>query len=300
MGVRKSVFGSASEQRNYEKLSRQWGDKYRLYHNLPFLSVFNVSNLFDVSDWQNPKEVKISNCDFNRLKKTSIDYTLCDAANGRPLVCVEFDGLQDGFNVGMDYYSDLPDRPPNPWRELCMGLKLKVAHGSSFPFFVVGYRHFKALGKSTTLTIVDGIIGCVLAKNAADENFAKGFNPEDVGFTQQAFEELSPAQQHEFIQDWVIGVDVWAECQHNPIIEASGTLSEELGVNGYSTRPLGNPFDPRTVAYGAAVTVESKSGLKAKGEVWLPNFKTRVPMGRLVSQLAELVALDQLKTKITQ
>src|SRR5512132_2522439 len=274
MGVKKSVFASASEQRNYEKLYRQWGDKYRLYHNLPFLSVFDVSNLFDGSDWQNLKEVKISNRDLQRLKKTSVDYTLCDAA-GRPLVCVEFDGLQDGFNVGMDYYSDLPS---DPWREIIMGLKLKVAHGSFFPFFVVGYRHFEELGKSTTLTIVDGIIGSVLASNAAHENLAKGFDPEEAGFAQQAFEELSPAQQHEIIQDWVIGVEVVAKCQHNPIIEASDNLSQELGVSGYSTRPLGNPFNPRTVLYGAAVTVESKSGLKATGEVMLPNFKTRVPM----------------------
>jgi hypothetical protein len=296
MELRKSVFNSASERRNFEKLARQWGNRYRLYHNLPFLNVFDISNLVDASEWRNPKKIEISAIDLSRLKKTSIDYTLCDTED-RPLVCVEFDGLQEGFNIGMDYYSDLPS---DPWREIIMGLKLNVALGSLFPFFVVGSKYFEKISKDTTLTIVDGIIGSVLASNAAHEHFARGFNPEDAGFTQEKFDELSPPQQHEVIQDWVIGVDVWAQCQHNPIIEANDKLSQELGVNGWSIRPRGSPFAPRAVFYGAEVTVGSKSGLTATGEVMIPNFKTRVLMLSLVDELAKLVALDNLKTKTEQ
>ena len=38
MGVKKTVFASKSEQENYYKLKRTWGDKYVIYHDLPFLN----------------------------------------------------------------------------------------------------------------------------------------------------------------------------------------------------------------------------------------------------------------------
>jgi hypothetical protein len=37
--------------------------------------------------------------DMDRLKKTSVDYVLCDEADA-PLVGVDFDGMNDGFNAG--------------------------------------------------------------------------------------------------------------------------------------------------------------------------------------------------------
>ncbi len=97
MSVKNSVFASSSERKNFQKLQRRWGEKYRIYHNLPFLNVFDTRNLIDVSDWRNPKPFVVEELDLGRLKKTSIDYTLC-TNDDRPLVCVEFDGIQQGFS----------------------------------------------------------------------------------------------------------------------------------------------------------------------------------------------------------
>jgi hypothetical protein len=87
------------------------GEKYRLYHDLPFLNVFNTKDLvnaeklLNMSKWLDPKEpdrLTVSDVDYNRLKKTSIDYTLCGETT-KPILCIELDGLKDGFNIGTKY-----------------------------------------------------------------------------------------------------------------------------------------------------------------------------------------------------
>ena len=152
MGTKKSVFASKAERANYEKLSRRWGEAYRIYHNLPFLHVFETDNVIDFSNWD-LKPIHLTDSQLERLKKTSIDYTLCDE-NDCPILCVEFDGMQQGFNAGNRYYSDVP---ANPWRRMIMDLKLRVAHGSFFPFVVVGSVHFGEISSRIKVTIVDGI-----------------------------------------------------------------------------------------------------------------------------------------------
>lgn len=111
MTVKKRVFASNAERENYYKLMRVWGDEYHLHHNLPFLNVFHGPVILDLSE-SPPKSVEISGEDYNRLKKTSIDYTLC-TRDDEPLVCVDFDGMQEGFNVGTAYK---PGVPESPWR----------------------------------------------------------------------------------------------------------------------------------------------------------------------------------------
>jgi hypothetical protein len=162
MPVSRNVFASQSERSNFYKLSRVWGDKYRIYHNLPFLNVFPVKvsdTLFDLSQLP-PRPITITNLERNRLKKTSIDYTLCNQDDA-PLICIEFDGLQQGYNLGTQYRTtdetaDSADTPS--WREQILGLKLRVAHGSFFRSSSSGrstsvmYHLISSSGLSTALS----------------------------------------------------------------------------------------------------------------------------------------------------
>jgi hypothetical protein len=91
MKVKSSIFGSISERDNYSKLLKQWGDKYRVYHNIPFLMVFEL----EASEIQNKST-------YEYLKKTSIDYVICNDAD-KALVGIEFDGLQQGISIGGEY-----------------------------------------------------------------------------------------------------------------------------------------------------------------------------------------------------
>jgi hypothetical protein len=285
MAVKKNVFASKSERLNFSKLERTWGDKYSIYHNLPFLNVFEINDLYDYSDWQNIKRVHLSSIDIQRLKKTSIDYTLCDK-NDTPILCIEFDGLQEGFNIGTSYS---PDRNhyhnQDPWRKKITELKLKVAYGSKFPFFVVGSKQFRNLLVDEKFTIVDGLIGTVLAQNESSARFSEPFDPIEVGYDQEQFDVLSSWEQHEIVQDWAIGVEVDSEFQNNPITRRAWMLMTELGIRSNSYQFLQHPsvegvtdirdrikFLKNTILDGCSVTIESPDLGRATSVVWLPNY----------------------------
>jgi hypothetical protein len=221
MGVRETVFGSNAERRHYYKLARQWGDKYQIFPQLPFLEIFTRENLFD---WNTLKPFTISNREFNWLKKTSIDYTLCDE-NDKPLVCIDFDGLQDGFSVGTEYR--FRGNESCPYRCQWTEVKLKVAHGSLFPYFVVGYHEFKDFG-DLQLTMVDGVIGEVLAGMQVYRQSQEGFQPEAYGLTQEQFDALDPDRQALYQQDWFDGIHVEADMSHNPISIKIHEMQEKL------------------------------------------------------------------------
>jgi hypothetical protein len=137
MGVHKTVFGSNEERRYFTKLQKEWGNKYHIHHNQPFLNVLTGRDaLMDDSG----NQFYLSDEEFDQLKKLSIDFTVCDKSDA-PLVCIEFDGLQDGFNIGTTYRTR-DGACGNPSRRALMELKLRVAHGSLFPFLVLGSDQF--------------------------------------------------------------------------------------------------------------------------------------------------------------
>lgn len=304
MAAQKIVFASKSERLNYYKVKRHWGKDYNLYHNLPFLRVFNSKDLFDLST-KELKRIELTKIDWSRLKKTSIDYTLCDK-DDMPLICIEFDGVQDGFNVGTEYRTEFPS---DPWRQEITELKLKIAHNSMFPFFVVGSRHFADISNDIRLMIVDGIIGEVLAKRATYDRFAKGFSPEDEGYSQTDFDNLHESEQRDIIQDWALGVEVMAECEHNPITVKLWGLKQELDSYNYGSRYVHYPEAPGTedmkarikglkdaILLGAECIVKTRDLGEVKRTCWLPNFKTPYFTGLgLMEEIAQLMALDWIK-----
>ncbi len=309
MGVKTHVFGSNAERAAWDKLRRRWGDRYSLYPNLPFLMVFDTRNLVDVSAWPDSMPTpQVSEQELNWLKKTSIDFTLCDV-DDTPLVCVEFDGMQEGFNVGPKYRAA---EPTNPWRDSIMSLKLKVAHGSLFPYFVVGSRQFEDISNATQLSLVDAIIGSVLAGKALEVR-ASNFNPEDLGMTSDEFERLPDSDKDELIQDWFIGAEAEADVTYNPVFAAEHDLWNELSSRlGPMQRSTHHVYVPsldgaktmieranlmrKAILHGAECTVTTQQFGDVKRTVWLPNFN--VPGFSeygFLDELAELVALDAVR-----
>jgi hypothetical protein len=271
--------------------------------------VFDTTNLVDVSAWPDARPTPtVSAQEFGRLKKTSIDFTLCYDA-GTPLVCIEFDGMQEGFNVGTKYRAA---EPTDPWRDTIMSLKLKVAHGSLFPYFEVGSREFKDYSQAVQICMVDAIIGSVLAGQALEKR-ARGFNPEEVGMTSREFETLSESVQYKLIEAWFIGAEVEADVANNPVFAKAHDLwqdlSSRLGPMRRTTRYVCVPSldSARTpieranlmrnaILEGAECTITTQQFGDIKRTVWLPNFNAPgySAHGFLV-ELAELVALDAVK-----
>ena len=271
MSVKKYVFASRAERNNYEKLSLQWGEVYRIQPNLPFLSIFSLDDL------------RVDEEDAERLKKTSVDYTLC-SQDYCPIMCIEFDGLYDGVNIGTKYF---PSRQPQQqWRGKIMNLKLNVAHESNFPFFVVGTDQFEAVSPTMRYTIVDGIIGDVLAHREFSRILEQGVDPEGIGIMPEDFENLPREERYEAIQEWITNVEVQSDLDNNPIRRAAAELDGRLRVRrwGWEAKHFpelgdGDSMEERikeieaALYIGSSVTVTTEDYGDLTETVMLPNFK---------------------------
>lgn len=292
MGVNKQVFASNSERQNFYKLSRQWGGRYRIYHNLPFLHLFNTDNLFERSLFTS-KPIIVDDVDRSRLKKTSIDYTLCDE-NEEPLVCIDFDGLQQGFNVGTTYHTV---KPSEPWRKTITELKLRVAHGSDFPYFIVGSTQFEDLSNDFKVTLVDGIIGEVLGGRLGKKRIEEtDFNPEDCGWDRSEFDKLDYHTQCEIVSEWADGIDIEARVEISPIYRKFAEFWEATGrptlsVLYQSSAPQ-LPFPARFVT----CTIQTEHYGTIESKVWLPKFNTpHFEDLLMMTSIVRVLALEKLR-----
>lgn len=297
MGVRDTVFGSKMEKSCFRKLGETWGKDYRVYHNLPFLNVFTGKGQLLDRDCQ---PFTLSDEKYDLLKKTSIDFTVCDRT-GAPLVCVEFDGLQDGFNVGTDYH--LRDGSTGrKFRRNMIELKLRVAHGSLFPFFVLGSEEFRGLSESVRLTIADGLIGEVLSLRATHKRIDAGFDPEQCGYTADEFDALPDRQQSEIIGDWVTMIEVESDFEHNPIVREVARLSTELQVTGYGMTFLNDGKHDHDKWVWLQSDITSGKYETAFAKVCIPDFKTPFCYFtvHVAQEIGHLLALAQLRKRHDQ
>lgn len=309
MGVNENAFASKSERQNFYKLCRTWGNKYPIYHNLPFLNVFNPKNLICLSDWKNIRKITLTPKEIAQLKKTSIDYTLCDA-NDKPILCIEFDGLQEGINVGTSYHPSYPSQP-DPWRQEITELKLKVAYGSLFPYVVVASRQFENISRDINLTLVDGVIGSVMAHRAMSERFSEGVDPAELGMSVDEFNSTPPHIRDELIQDWVLEVEVEADMINNPITQKRWELQGNLQVTSFSSKYVEHPSADKAatiqerrallekaVRNGATVTLHTPDCGDVSATAWLPNFQAiGFSPYTLIEDIAFILAAEKLKQK---
>ncbi len=304
MGTNETVFASRAERSNHRKLESRWGDRYNVWHNLPFLNVFTRENLIN-PDINDIRALTIPDTDWQRLKKTSIDYVLCDKEQDAPLVCIDFDGLQNGFNFGREYLAGVEN--PSPWRQQITSLKLLVAHGSFFPYFVVGSSHFANISDRVRRSIVDGLIGVVLAKKAFSDRMARGFTAEDFGLSDQEWDAMPPWELSEFIEDHFVSIEIDSELEHNPLYAEVARLWGELGFPRGSHRfvdcsqtkrsPTGRLLQEGPLI-GAEYTVHTSDVGSITRTAWLPNFHVPGFSGfGLVEEIAHLMALDGVRNR---
>lgn len=295
MGVRETVFGSKEEKKYYTKLQRTWGNKLNIYHNLPFLNVFTAKDeLID----ENCNTFKMSEEEYDQLKKTSIDFVICDKRD-KPIACIEFDGLQQGFNVGTNYITSGKQKERKS-RKIFFELKLKVAHGSLFPYFILGSEQFKGLSDSVYLTIADAIIGEVLSTQTCQKNISSGFNPTDCGYSDEEFENFSEEDKREIIENWFVNIEIESDYQHNPIFQKVAELTRETKSNGYSILFLNEDDRDSEIWTWVECKVENVKYGNASAKVYLPNFKAPSCyfIVHIAIEIAQLLALEKIKKKM--
>jgi hypothetical protein len=296
MGVRNIVFGSKEERKYYKKLMNSWGDRLNIYHNLPFLTIFTGRE--SLIDSENFTTFELNDQEYELLKKTSVDYVICDKRD-QPLLCIDFDGMQGGFNIGKDYVV-FGDKGTIKRRKDFFELKLKVAHGSLFPYFILGSDQFKSLSETQYITIADGLIGEIISTNARIKTFEIGFLPRKVGYSEEEFAGLSEITKKDLIEDWAIGIEIESDYKNNPIFQATARLMRETESTGYHIF-FPNEDDPDKDIWVCVECeiINHKYG-NDKAKMYLPNFKTPscYLIVHLAQEIAKLIALEKIRKRM--
>ena len=300
MKVKESVFGSKPERRLYMSLESIWKSKYNIYHNLPYTNIIDISDakIYEYSDAAKTKIVfrDLTEEEKGYLYKTSVDFTLCEKGTDKPLLSIEFDGLGYGFSHDDEYVEVYPSRDPK--RKVKLDTKLRLANTLCFPFVVVSYDEHKYLGGGFKFTILDGIIGKLLA----DRQFRLRFEAQKQGFEQEikSMDFTSKSEEQDYIDDWIMGLETEAELENDIIDREATTLETKIGrlvhkwtmsVEGFEEPPapvLKGLYDTDTlkrriehynnpeVKIGCKVTFQCKSGnvnyKDVSAEVLIRNF----------------------------
>jgi len=287
MGIRGNVFGSNKEKHLYQELCKTWGNDYNIYHNLPFLNVFTVKT---------DETLKYSDGEYDFLKKTSIDFTLCDKKD-TALVCIEFDGFQEGFNVGKTYHRKNGSLGKIS-RRASIELKLRIAHESHFPYLVIGSDEFSNLSDTVCLTIADGLIGEVMSLRNTYKQIYAGFDPRQCGYSIDEFDALSQTEQSDIISNWATMIELESDFKYNPITQKAAQLQKELHAYSQTLTFLNDgKHDPNKWVW---VECEVSNHYdKASAKVCLPDFKTPYCHATIhvAIEIAHLLSLEQLRKR---
>lgn len=296
--IRKSVFGSRSERELFTSLHTQWRSKFDLWPSLPFAQIIDVETLGQA----------LSKKERDFFLKTSVDYTLC-TKYGSPVLSIDFDGLGKGFSRNGEYVQQA--ETVDPYRKLKLDLKLKLAQNEKYPFFIVSFEESNVLDQDINLTIVDGIIGQVLAK----KEFLKSTETlyEDY---RETIELLPSSAQHDYIQDLVWDAETLAELKWDPIVVLAAKLEHEAYERGiiksFKTEylndpelPKGDPFEDiaaikkridainNAVRVGCRIIIDTPK-IAIVETVWLRNFEdAMVSPLHIASNIAELLAFKR-------
>jgi hypothetical protein len=266
MKTRESVFGSESEKELFKTLNTHWSQNFDLFPSLPFASIIDIDDSL------------LSDKERNFLYKTSVDYTLC-TKRGKPLVSVEFDGLCHGFSRNGEFVQIVPNlRDRN--RKLKFDLKLRLCKELGYPLFIVSYDEKIPIGEDVTLTIVDGLIGQVLASL-----YAHSIIPKLIKQYLELHEHLSLDENHEIVQQLIIDAEVEAEFKFDLIVMEAARLEGIARRKGLDwknmsirhERPNGDPKQQiraiqNTKRVGVTVSVVTPKG-EFSETAWVRNFE---------------------------
>lgn len=230
MKIRESIFGSKSEHKLFRFLQNRWSKQFDLWPSLPFSSIVELEK----------NETALDDKEREFFYKTNIDYTLC-TKSGIPILSIEFDGLGKGYSRNGEYIQI--EKTKEPHRKFKLDLKLKIARELNYPLYVISFEESKEIAPEISLTIVDGIIGQVLAKKEFKEKIENYINE-----YREKIDSLPWDYRDEYIQDLIVTVETLAELEKDPIAKLASKYEHEFTEKGtvknYKIEFLSDPSLP--------------------------------------------------------
>ena len=237
MSVRSSVFGSKSEERGFRSIEHTWGYDYEIYPQFPWSALFTPE-----PTWKGTS---------NLFFKTSVDYVFCEKG-GRPLLAIDFDGMGGGHDRNGKYIQIEATRDKD--RKAKFDFKLQYARDNGFPYYIVASEEFAHMGKDNGhLTVVDGIIGSTLAKQAFDERVQSYVEERKQALyalmesDPSTPDELKPVRSHirfpddsQFPQFMVTDLETECDLEFNPFYSGQAKILSQIEqIVGYMFPPHG-------------------------------------------------------------
>lgn len=295
MGVKGNIFDGVHEEKLYKHIYSQWNKFFNIYPQLPFTKIFDIRSL------------NINKKERDFLLKTNLDITVCDKKY-KPIMCIEFDGMSEGYNKNNQYVQVKKD----PLRKRKLELKLKIAAEHNFPFYIISYDEKKYISERIHLGIIDGIIGQTIAK-LKFKSFIRELNKYTNKERAKIVFKNEYARQ-EYLQDIVTSLEVKLELDWDPIAKMASEIESILFQRGIAHRlsykPLSDPELPELKdifdfegmekileswknikRHGYEVTCETIKG-KVSEIAWVRNFENQgVSSINIARNIAELLAL---------
>ena len=156
----------------------------------------------------------------NFFFKTSVDYVLC-TNEGRLILAIDFDGLGGGFDRDGEYVQ--VEATQDRFRKRKFDIKLRLSQQNDFPYHIVSSEEFSHFGTGIELTVVDGIIGTVLAR--------KDFLDRALSFLQEHAEEIENQPdwyKSEFVDELLTGLEVDCEAEHSKIFLKTCEIMDQV------------------------------------------------------------------------
>lgn len=212
---RKNIFDSFSEMKVFQHLQSIWCEHVMIAHHIPVTNVFPFDAL----------QRHLTNKEFDYIQKTSFDFVVISKEKedyGIPLLVIEFDGLAGGYSSEDGYNPKHPDVVP--YRKLKMDCKMKICKLMKMPFVIVSYPEIEKTERH--VTILDGIIGQVLADRAFMQEFQK-----QIAENHEEFLSMPPIDRQSYF-DWIeCDVTVATDMKYNPILRGVYEMSTHLSLN---------------------------------------------------------------------
>ncbi len=275
MKIKESVLGSKSEADIFLSLETRWAPNYKIFPSIPLSCILK------------PEPDELNREELNYFYKTHVDYTFCQS-NNRPIFSIEFDGMGGGFSRDGVYITKRKTNDPN--RKKKIDFKLKCATKVDYPIVVVSFEEGELLDKDDSFTILDAIIGQILARR----EFIK-IAEKMMEAYQTELEELDEREKKERIQDILLFSEVDAEMAMDPIAKKAAEYEQhchEIGfIKHYGFEALNDPplpeykdiFDikgleariaamKKTMREGCRIIIETRK-LTITKVVWVRNFE---------------------------
>jgi hypothetical protein len=303
---RDSIFDSAAESDLFRELDSRWNPKLRLFSQTPLRSLLDLPQA-------EIEKMKLRHLRYFRA--ASVDFTFI-GDGGRPLLSIEFDGMGGGFGHGTRYIRSRST--PDPNRDWKIEFKLRAAARARYPLFVVSFPETEHFEEEESATMVDGIVGQLLSREAERAAFEEMVAEDD-----EYLDRLPRHEAHEHIEDLLLQASVLSDLEHDPlaalVAKESGELFARFGLGTGEAHypwmydppaPDAETFPPspevlrdRLAAFknarrvGAKFGVPTGRGSYVHAEVWMRNLGQEHGLlpELIASQLAHLCALRKLR-----